>query len=443
MEFEPTGAPMLMVKLAKSSLDTNLRNGIAIVSHNADRTGAPLIALNIARELVKARAIPVATISLEPGELEPEFAQLGPLFVARPRLTPAYLLDPRAWARPVKRAIYVKDSVWHDRFWRRVTKYLATQQIRYALCNTVLSGTAAIRLKHAGLASIGLVHEMPHSIRANRWTDHAAALIQGVQSLVFPCPQVQAAFTGTFPIGDKPSHVYPQSCNTHPEHLAAEQRTASRSALRRRLGLAGDDILILGCGGSGDFRKGVDLFAHAAREMAVSSTMSPTQTPKIVFAWAGHIGSGFREWAEKDMTELALPDRLIFLGPQQDMAPCFAAADLFFLSSREDPFPTTVLEAMAYGLPVVGLAGSGGVEQQICEGVGVIVPYGHVTSAVKVLRRLAEQPDERNRMARLGRERIALSGGYPAYVGNLIEVLLGLPLVEGCAKRSDQGRRRA
>ena len=55
---------------------------------------------------------------------------------------------------------------------------------------TVLSGAAAIRLKHAGLASIGLVHEMPHSIRANRWTDHAAALIQGVQSLVFPCPQV-------------------------------------------------------------------------------------------------------------------------------------------------------------------------------------------------------------------------------------------------------------
>jgi glycosyltransferase involved in cell wall biosynthesis len=429
--------------IAESSPDTNLRHGIAIVSHSADRTGAPLIALNIARELVKARATPVVIISLEPGELEPEFAQLGRLFVARPRLSPAYLLDKRAWARPVKRAIYVKDSVWHDRFWRHVTKYLTTQQIQHALCNTVLSGAAAIRLKHAGLASIGLVHEMPHSIRANRWTDHTAALIEGVQSLVFPCPQVQAAFTGAFPIGDKPSYVYPQSCNIHPDHLAAEQRTALRSALRARLGLTGDDILILGCGGSGDFRKGVDLFAHAAREMTVSSTMSPMQTPKIVFAWAGHIGSSFREWAEKDMTELALPDRLIFLGPQQDTAPCFAAADLFFLSSREDPFPTTVLEAMAFGLPVVGFAGSGGVEEQICEGVGVIVPYGHVTSAVKVLRQLAEQPDERNRMARLGQEKIARSGGYHAYVGNLIEVLLDLHLIEGSAKWSRQGTRRA
>jgi glycosyltransferase involved in cell wall biosynthesis len=418
-------APM---PIAESSPDTNLRHGIAIVSHSADRTGAPLIALDIARELVKARAIPVATISLEPGELEPEFAELGPLFVARPRLSPTYLLDKRAWARPVKRAIYVKDTVWHDRLWRRVTKYLATQQIRHALCHTVLSGAAAIRLKHAGLDSIGLVHEMPHSIRANRWTDHAAALIQGVQSLVFPCPQVQVAFAGAFPIGERRSYVYPQSCNIHPDHIAAEQRAAIRSVLRARLGLAGNDILILGCGGSGDFRKGVDLFAHAAREMAVSSMMSSTQTAKIVFAWAGHIGSSFREWAEKDMAELALPDRLIFLGPQQDIASCFAAADIFFLSSREDPFPTTVLEAMAYGLPVVGFAGSGGVEEQICEGVGVIVRYGNVTSAIEVLRRLAEQPDERNRMGQLGREKIARSGGYHAYVGNLIDVLLGVRL---------------
>jgi glycosyltransferase involved in cell wall biosynthesis len=401
-----------------------LRHGIAIVSHSADRTGAPLIALNIARELVKARGIPVVTISLEPGELEPEFAQLGPLFVARPRLSPAYLLDKRAWARPVKHAIYAKDTVWHDRFWRRVTKYLATQQIRHALCNTVLSGAAAIRLKHAGLTSIGLVHEMPHSIRANRWTDHAAALIQGAQSLVFPCAQVQTAFAGAFPIGEKPSHVYPQGYNICPDHLAAEQRTAIRSAFRAHHALAGDDILILGCGGSGDFRKGVDLFAHAAREMAMSSTMSSTQTAKIVFAWAGHIGSSFREWAEKDMSELALPDRLIFLGPQQDMAPCFAAADLFFLSSREDPFPTTVLEAMAYGLPVVGFAGSGGVEEQICEGVGIIVPYGDVTSAVNVLRQLARRPQERKRLGRRGQERIALSGGYHTYAGNLIDVLL-------------------
>jgi glycosyltransferase involved in cell wall biosynthesis len=423
---------MPMVTLADSSLDAKLRHGIVIVSHDAGRTGAPLIALNIARELVEARGIPVVTILLETGELEPEFAQMGPLFVGRPRPSPAYHLDTRPWARLVKRAIYIKDSAWHDRFWRRISKYLAKRQIRHAVCNTVLSGGATIRLKDAGVASIGLVHELPHSIRANRWTDQAAALIRGADSLVFPCPQVQAAFTGAFSTDDKPTYVYPQSFNINPDQLAVERRTANRSAFRARLGLTCEDILILGCGGSGDFRKGVDLFVHAAREMALSSRKLATR--RIVFAWAGHIGPSFREWTEKDMTELALSDRLIFLGPQQDMAPCFAAADIFFLPSREDPFPTTVLEAMAYGLPVVGFAGSGGIEAQICGGVGVIVPYADVTSAIKTLRQLAEQPDERNRMARLGRERIALSGGYHAYVDNLMDVLLKLRPTESCPK---------
>ncbi len=143
--------------IVEFSPDAKLRHGIAIVPHNGDRTGAPLIALNIARERVKAGAIPVATISLEPGELEPEFAQLGPRFVARARLSPAYLLARAAWGRPVKSATYVKGSALHDRFWRRVTKYLATQRHRHALCHTVLSGAAAIRVKHAGLGSIGLV----------------------------------------------------------------------------------------------------------------------------------------------------------------------------------------------------------------------------------------------------------------------------------------------
>lgn len=62
-----------------------------------------------------------------------------------------------------------------------------------------------------------------------------------------------------------------------------------------------------------------------------------------------------------------------------EMAPCFAPADLFFLLSREGPCPATVPEVMAYGLPGMGLAGSG-----LCCGSrfewawGVIVPYGDV-----------------------------------------------------------------
>jgi O-antigen biosynthesis protein len=221
-----------MVALDEASPDAELRHGILIVSHDASRMGAPLTALNIARELVETRGIPVVTILLAPGELEPEFARMGPLFVARRRLTPAYYqLDRRPWARLVKRAIYLKEAAWHERFWRRIAKYLAKRQIRSAVCNTVLSGGAAIRLKYAGVASIGLIHELPHTIRTLRWTDQAAALTQGATALVFACPQVQAAFTGAFSTGGKPSYVYAE-----PQYQSGP--ASGGTAHRRPLGLS-------------------------------------------------------------------------------------------------------------------------------------------------------------------------------------------------------------
>ena len=37
-----------------------------------------------------------------------------------------------------------------------------------------------------------------------------------------------------------------------------------------------------------------------------------------------------------------------------------AAADLFFLSSREDPFPFVALESLDAGVPIIAFSGSGG-----------------------------------------------------------------------------------
>ncbi|HEY7459931.1 MAG TPA: glycosyltransferase family 4 protein [Xanthobacteraceae bacterium] len=46
-------------------------------------------------------------------------------------------------------------------------------------------------------------------------------------------------------------------------------------------------------------------------------------------------------------------DRLRMIGPQADPLPYYAAADVLILPSIYDPFPSTVLEALACGLPVV------------------------------------------------------------------------------------------
>jgi glycosyltransferase involved in cell wall biosynthesis len=44
-----------------------------------------------------------------------------------------------------------------------------------------------------------------------------------------------------------------------------------------------------------------------------------------------------------------------------DSRPYFEAMNVFFLSSREDPFPLVMLEAAHVGRPIVGVRASGGV----------------------------------------------------------------------------------
>ena len=55
-----------------------------------------------------------------------------------------------------------------------------------------------------------------------------------------------------------------------------------------------------------------------------------------------------------------------------DMAAELAKLDVFVLPSRRDPFPLTVLEAMAAGVPVVGTRVDG-IAEQLAGGAGILV----------------------------------------------------------------------
>ena len=123
-------------------------------------------------------------------------------------------------------------------------------------------------------------------------------------------------------------------------------RDAARERLRAELALDGPAALFAG---SGYERKGLDLAIAGLARAGVKAD--------LLVAGSGD-AAPFRARAEA----LGVAARVHFLGLRADLPALCAAADLFVLPTRYDPFANVCLEAMAAGVPVATTLDNGAAE---------------------------------------------------------------------------------
>jgi glycosyltransferase involved in cell wall biosynthesis len=102
-----------------------------------------------------------------------------------------------------------------------------------------------------------------------------------------------------------------------------------------------------------------------------------------------------------------LAERVVVHGPValEEVAALYRAADVFVLPSTQEPFGTVYGEAMALGLPVVGVA-AGNLPHLATDGVeGRIVPVGDTAALADALLGLARDEPLRRRMGEAARAR--------------------------------------
>jgi L-malate glycosyltransferase len=153
----------------------------------------------------------------------------------------------------------------------------------------------------------------------------------------------------------------------------------ARQQARMRWGVAEGEKL-LGCVGYLLPEKGQEI---AVRAFSIARRKMPAS--RLLFAGDGPC----RARLEALVRRLKLQDAVIFAGFVEDVSQVYAALDVFLFPSLAEPLGTSLLAAMAWGLPVLAVA-SGGVPEYLKDGEnGLLAPQPDVeplsTNMVRVL----------------------------------------------------------
>ncbi|MFD7644751.1 glycosyltransferase [Kitasatospora sp. NPDC059795] len=165
-------------------------------------------------------------------------------------------------------------------------------------------------------------------------------------------------------------------------------RDALRTALRNRLGVRDDELLVGGVGRR-VAEKGIREYAEAARALA----------GKARFVWIGP------DDPDKPDALRAAEAGLEFLGSRDDMPAVYAALDVFVLPSYREGFSRSGMEAAAGGLPMVlsdirGCREIGTHDQHL-----LLAPAADAAALTTALDRLLTEPALRARLGTAARRR--------------------------------------
>lgn len=368
---------------------------LLIVSHDAHLDGAPLLILHVAQYLRRDLGFEITTALLGDGPLRQQFEEIGSLLdFTQPH-----------WRNAVPPAVLK-------------TRALQLRKLRaagydHAICNTTVSGNLLPQLHDAGFRTIVLVHELPALLKQLGLTEVAGAVARLADRVVFPAAFVKNRFNEIVTVEDSRSAVRPQGLYRSNPYRA--NREPARQHLRSLLTLKNDAPVVVGAGPA-DRRKGIDLFCQVA-------SLVLRHMPEARFIWLGDDDKDLARDCKTWLDILDLSDKIHFLGLVKDAdvyASHVAAADVFLLTSREDPFPSVVLEAMVVGIPVVGFENAGGFSELLTQGAGLLVPHEDRVAMANTVLSLMQHPEQAKTMGEAGQRIIESNFQFRDYVYDLL-----------------------
>ena len=360
---------------------------VLFISHEASRTGAPLVLLSLLK-LIKNECpqIKAHLLLQKGGEIADDFEEYATIIKLRKKKS--------LWMRAKRKVFRCKRPYQLD------LEHLKSAGYDCIFANTLVSLPIATTLKselHCPL--ILYVHEAASLLKA------AAVSL----SNIYQCDKIVAASIisknaishdyGIEP--DKITIVYPYTNNIPIESLSLIARTTTKT-------------ITIGLSGAGSWNKGVDILPHVINEC-----FDKYPDFDCHFVWVGDIPDDVRD----NILPCIEQHRLTVTGVVDSPIEYFRYFDIFLLLSREESFSLACAENMLLGTPVVCMDGEVGIIDMVGRDAMVVVPYMSIVGIADALYRLAINHDFYTNIANLAYARITERYSRQNFVQSLINII--------------------
>jgi glycosyltransferase involved in cell wall biosynthesis len=172
----------------------------------------------------------------------------------------------------------------------------------------------------------------------------------------------------------------------------------------------GRDAFVVGYAGALTRDKGVDQLIRAFARLQHRSQL------RLLIA-----GEGVDRRAFEDLVSALRLSNVIFLGAldYEDMPGFMASLDLYVMPSLTETLPTTVLEALGTGTPVMS-TGVGGTAEFLQGGLGILLRDPRAKTIAGAIDQWADRREQLRQMASIGQRRVLLQHSWDK-TGPLIE----------------------
>lgn len=332
---------------------------VVLVTHNLNREGAPLIALEQAKFLAAQPGWKVRVVSPETGPLAGNFEAAG---------LPVAIL-------PVSPVWKIKSDDEFEHSLAHLASHPVWNGADLIIANTMVSFWAIHVARRLRKPSILYVHE-------------SSAVRRFFAALADPVlfPKIEQAFGIASSVAFSAAatqavhlrhqrrdnfHVVPGWIDT--TAIAAHAAAHSRAEIRRAKSIPEHAIVVANVGSVAE-RKGQHVFVEAIALLQSQKKIRGAATPPLFFLMVGATPGPFvdflrHEIARRQLEEVHLVEQV---AQPYDY---FRLADIFVCSSFEESLPRVVLEAAAFGLPIVS-TGVNGVPEILSPAEAWLVPPG-------------------------------------------------------------------